>query len=166
VRFFIQWPVLTATGRLRIHQRLPLALSPLLCLGRPLGAMAVGGLLLHRPWILRINGRQPALLLLKLLSRVAIRRRLLLLLCRVTVSGLLLLRRMAVSRLLLLRRIAVSGLLLLRRIGLLLGRRILSLPLRRRDLDRDSLSWDSIPRLCFKPVILGTSTATAHGDND
>jgi hypothetical protein len=90
------------------------------------------------------------------------------LLCRVAIGGLLLL----------LSRIAVSGLLLLSRriLPLLLGRWILplpllsrwmlSLPLRRRDLNRDGLSWHSIPGLCFKPVILGISTTTAHNDND
>jgi hypothetical protein len=113
-------------------------------------------LLLNRPWVTRLSGRQLALLL-KLLCRVAIGG--LLLLGRITVSGLLL-RRSAVSGLLLLLGgIAVSGLLLV-------GRRILSLPLRRRDLDRDGMSWHGIPGLCFKPVILGISTTTAHNDND
>jgi hypothetical protein len=122
-------------------------------------------LLLNRPWVTRLSGRQLALLL-KLLCRVAIGG--LLLLGRITVSGLLL-RRSAVSGLLLLLGgIAVSGLLLggIAVSGLLLGRRILSLPLRRRDLDRDGVSWHGIPGLCFKPVILGISTTTAHNDND
>ncbi len=181
-RFFIQWPVLATTGRLRIHRRLPPRLSPLLSLGSPLGAIAVSGLL-NRPWVTRISSRQLALLL-KLLCRVAIGGLLLLLklLCRVAIGRLLLLLllkllcRVAIGRLLLLLellcRVAIGRLLLLLGriarclMGLLLDRRILSLPLRRRDLDRDGLPWHSIPGLCFKPFILSISTTTAHNDND